>query len=110
MFTEEIQSLLKSPETIVQSPETIVQERLSFSQGQVDFLKNLKLSVGIHVGGLNVSAQQLLDLSSGQIFEFEMNQYTKLSLFIDGERMATAKFTTVGDKLGIKIVEVKNSL
>ena len=124
MFTEEIQSLLKSPETF--SPISTIQadentreapifrsyERLSekpslFSNEQVKLLSDLKFSIGVQIGGLNVSVHQLLDLSPNQFFEFEINPYTKLSLFIEGEKIATAKFISVNDKLGLEIVEIK---
>ena len=126
MFTEEIQSLLKSPETIlhnstIQGGESTEktfcageyangkQVKSLFSHEQVKLLSDLKFSIGVQIGGLNVSAHQLLDLSPNQFFEFEINPYTKLSLFIEGEKIATAKFISVNDKLGIEIMEVRNS-
>ena len=132
MFTEEIQSLLKSPENFspistIQGDESgkkaqfaptsghvssmsgrSEQSRQSFSHEQVKLLSDLKFSIGVQIGGLNVTAHQLLDLSPNQFFEFELNPYTKLSLFIEGEKIATAKFISVNDKLGLEIVEVKN--
>ena len=128
MFTEEIQSLLKSPEPVLRDHAVqghamqvgenaektacehpgVRQGKSSFSQEQVKLLRDLKFSIGVQIGGLNVSAHQLLDLSPNQFFEFEINPYTKLSLFIEGEKIATAKFISVNDKLGIEIVEVRN--
>ena len=122
MFTEEIQSLLKSPETFSPIPTIREDEGMeesfhananvggkrefsSFSHEQVKLLSDLKFSIGVQIGGLNVSAHQLLDLSPNQFFEFEINPYTKLSLFIEGEKIATAKFISVNDKLGLEIVE-----
>jgi len=126
MFTEEIQSLLKSPETIfcnhaIEGCESAGkalsayeysndrQAKSTFSHEQVKLLSDLKFSIGVQIGGLNVSAHQLLDLSPNQFFEFEINPHTKLSLFIEGEKIATAKFISVNDKLGIEIMEVRNS-
>ncbi|MDR2337656.1 MAG: FliM/FliN family flagellar motor C-terminal domain-containing protein [Deltaproteobacteria bacterium] len=110
MFTEEIQSLLKTPETSLDVQTIRVgagKEKTFFSGEQVRLLDDLKLTLGVQIGGLSVTAHQLLDLSPNQFFEFEINPHTSLSLFVEGEKIATAKFIAINDKLGIEIMEVK---
>ena len=115
MLTE-VQSLLNTAETSLKRHPIggYVSENLSSEKNsrsfltyeQTKLLNDLKLPINVQIGGLNLSAHQLLDLSLSQFFEFEIDPRTNLVLSIEGEEIAKAKFVVSDEKLGIEIIEV----
>jgi len=78
----------------------------NLSSQQAKLLSELRVGVGVEVGTLEISAEELIDLYSGQSFEFEFDPDAPVKLRVGEELVAEAKFVLDGDKLALEVSSV----
>lgn len=81
-----------------------MEELLSREQG--DLLRSIEVEVHVEVGSVLMSAEQLIDLLPGHLFEFRFEADTPVVLRVGEEIIGTARFVAIEGGLGLEILEV----
>ena len=96
-------------ETSVTNPllnKSYVEPQRLLSPEQVQLLNDLRLEATLEVGLVTMTAEELLDLTPGQLFEFQFDSEAPLFLTVAGERIASAKLVAEGEGLAIEITNI----
>lgn len=80
------------------------EEGIELSTGQLRLLSDIQLEVALEVGQIILSAEQLLDLHQGQVFEVELDEKLPVTLRIGGEMIAEARFVLSDEQLALEIL------
>ncbi len=78
----------------------------TLTANQAKFLSEIEVNLGVEIGELELSAEDLIDLYSGQIFEFSFEPTNIVRLRVGEEQVATAKFVRQGENLALEIISV----
>jgi len=76
------------------------------SERQSKLLADVSVQVGVEIGVISLSAEQLLDMLPGQVLQVNIPSDIHLRLRIGADYFATAKFVRNGDKLALEIIEI----
>lgn len=66
----------------------------------------LPVEVRVEIGSLALCINDLVDLSEGQIFEYEFDPEQKAKLIVGGETIAETLFVYEGEQLYLQVVSV----
>ncbi len=75
---------------------------------QVHALREMKLNVIVEMGTLQLSAEDLLDLVPGRVFEFEFDPARPVTLTVGTEAIGTAKLILHEGKLALEMLSVRS--
>lgn len=76
------------------------------AQGTVP-VSEIGIGIQVEIGSLELSVQDLIDLSSGQTFEYEFDPMRPVTLCVGEEKIAQARFVQEDDRLLLQIVDVQ---
>ena len=71
-----------------------------------DILKGLQVSLETHLGGAELSIQDLLGLKRGSVVKLDVRLNEPVELRLHGAVVARGEIVAVGDNFGIRILEV----
>lgn len=83
--------------------ETAPGEPPGLSLHQARFLAELQVEVGVEIGELRLSAEQLLDLQEGQVFELLCAADRPVVLRMGGETIAQGRLVLHEERLCVEI-------
>ena len=98
--------ILKRMATPVQKNQ---EEQVSLSLQQAKFLSEVQVPLGVEIGKLSITADKLIDLLPGQVFEFEFDALQPVALFLSGEKIGEARFVLEGEKLALEITTAQTA-
>lgn len=79
------------------------------SVGQARLLSEIQVAIGVELSELTLSAEALLDMLPGQVFEFEFDPLRTVSLKVGGEEIGKARFVVKGEQLALQIVSMSEN-
>ncbi len=71
-----------------------------------DVLKDVQVSLETHLGGAELTVQELLDLKSGSIVKLDQRLNELVELRLQGSVVARGEIVAVGDHFGVRILEI----
>lgn len=77
---------------------------VSLSLEQAKFLSEVPVTLGVEIGNLLLSAEQLIDLLPGQVFEFQFDPHLPVRLLLGEEHVGSARFVMHGEQLALEVV------
>jgi flagellar motor switch/type III secretory pathway protein FliN len=77
-----------------------------FNANQSKLLADLVIPVELHFGKLQLTAQELLELSDGQIFPIYLQEESNVSLLVAGEVFAEGKLIKDDSAIYVEITQV----
>ena len=97
---EEMQDLAQFQCEMSPTPEKIVQ----LSQHQLRLLSELQVEISVEIGTLELSLEEVIDITRGKIFAFRYDETRPLALKIGEECIAFAQFVKDGEQLALQII------
>ena len=79
---------------------------MKLSMQQAKLLSEVQFSVGVEIGELSMSAEELIDLLPGHVFEFAFDPLEPVVLSVGEEEVAKARFVTRDGSLALEIISV----
>jgi type III secretion system YscQ/HrcQ family protein len=86
--------------------ETPLSEKLEASEPMTKAFQDVSLQVHIELARLKMSLDQLMQLSPGNFLELPLHAPQTIVLTVNGQKVGTAELITLGDTLGLKILEI----
>jgi flagellar motor switch protein FliN/FliY len=74
--------------------------------GTIDAFLDVSLDVRVELGRTRISIEKAMKLQEGSVLELEKMAGDPLDLVVNGRIVARGEAVVVGDRLGIRIVEV----
>ena len=74
--------------------------------GTIDAFLDVSLDVRVELGRTRISIEKAIKLQEGSVLELEKMAGDPLDLVVNGRIVARGEAVVVGDRLGIRIVEV----
>lgn len=71
-----------------------------------DLLRSVKVTLEAHLGRAEMTVDELMALKSGSVVSLESGLADHLDLYLNGTLVARGVVVAVGDKFGVRIVEV----
>ena len=69
-------------------------------------LADIPLRLSVEVGSTSLKLAELLDLSEGSVVELDRQANELLDILVNGTLVAKGEVVTVGNRFGIRVVEV----
>ena len=109
--TEELEISSEEPDTLVDEHEDIVAEATPPPKdtpiGDAPFTpKDIPITVSAELGRLDMNAQTLMDLRTGNILDLNVLPENGIDLVIGGKRVGKAEVVRIGEKLGLRVLQV----
>ena len=73
---------------------------------KLSFLQNIEVQLAVEVGRTNMTIKDLLLLNEGSIVELDQMAGDPLNIIVNGANIAKGEIVMVGDKFGIRFVEI----
>lgn len=71
-----------------------------------DLLRDVKVQLEVHLGQTELSVGELTALDAGSIVTLERSLADFADLYLNGSPIARGQIVAVGDKFGVRIVEI----
>ncbi len=69
-------------------------------------LQDVQVRLSVEVGGTTLTIRDLLALSEGSVVELDRYASEMLDVLANGRLLAKGEVVTVGDRLGVRVLEV----
>lgn len=69
-------------------------------------IEDIPIDIRLELGDLSASLQDLLDLQAGQVLELGHTLNDQVRLVVDGRCIGQAEVVKIGDKFGIRIIDL----
>ncbi len=102
---EETAELLEDP-MAPKTPSTPPQQTKQVELRELDFLFDIPLQVSVEVGRTRILLKDLLQMGEGYVVELDKLADEPLDLYVNSRLIARGEAVRVGDKFGIKLIEV----
>tara|TARA_B100000886_G_C20423900_1_gene492944 strand:+ start:2674 stop:3090 length:417 start_codon:yes stop_codon:yes gene_type:complete len=76
---------------------------------KLNFLQNIEVQLAVEVGRTNMTIKDLLLLNEGSIVELDQMAGDPLNIIVNGANIAKGEIVMVGDKFGIRFVEISEA-
>lgn len=74
--------------------------------GNLALLQDLEVKLSVEVGSTTVTIRQLMALSEGSVIELDRYASEMLDLLANGRLLAKGEVVTVGDELGVRVLQI----
>lgn len=71
-----------------------------------ELLRGMRVTLEAHLGQASMTVDELMALKSGSVVTLENGLVDQLELYLNGTLVARGVVVAVGDKFGVRIVEV----
>ncbi|PIE59737.1 MAG: flagellar motor switch protein FliN [Desulfobulbus propionicus] len=88
------------------TPSTPPQQTKQVELRELDFLFDIPLQVSVEVGRTRILLKDLLQMGEGYVVELDKLADEPLDLYVNSRLIARGEAVRVGDKFGIKLIEV----
>ena len=97
----ETEETAQDPEQTGQEPEQVVEGNIN-----QDVIRAIPITLAVEVGTTTLKLKDLLRLSQGSVLELDRGVGELMDVKINDTVIAKGEIVTVGDKLGISVVEI----
>lgn len=103
--SEAVQDVVDAAEEVVQATEGGTAAE-PFPPGNLDFLLDVTLQVGVEVGRTRMTIQDLLQLGQGSVIELTKLAGEPLDIYINEKLIARGEAVIVNEKFGVRITDI----
>lgn len=93
-------------DTMETEPEGTLTHKLEASEPMTKALQDVPLQVHVELARLKMSLDQLMQLSPGNFLELPLHAPQTVLLTVGGQKVGLAELVTLGETLGLKILEI----
>ncbi len=68
--------------------------------------KDIPLDIVVEIGRVRMSIQKILELQPGNMLELDIHPERSVDLVVNGQKIATAELLSLGDNLGVRIIDI----
>lgn len=68
--------------------------------------KDIPMEIIVEVGRVRMSVQKILELQPGNMLELDIHPENSVDLVVNGQKIATAELLSLGDNLGVRIIDI----
>ena len=88
------------------SPASTKPPRAAALDANLALLQDLEVRLSVEVGNTTVTIRQLMALAQGSVIELDRYASEMLDVLANGRLLAKGEVVTVGDRLGVRVLEV----
>ncbi|MEC7560867.1 MAG: flagellar motor switch protein FliN [Pseudomonadota bacterium] len=89
-----------------QAVETDNNDALEAGSLDQDLIRSIPVTLTVELGSAKLKLKDLLRLAQGSVLELDTAAGEMLDLKVNGTTIATGEVVTVGDQLGLTVVEI----
>ena len=89
-----------------QAVETDNNDALEAGSLDQDLIRSIPVTLTVELGSANLKLKDLLRLAQGSVLELDTAAGEMLDLKVNGTTIAKGEVVTVGDQLGLTVVEI----
>ena len=89
-----------------QETEGVKEKNERSSLENLRVLENIDVKLTVEVGGAEIKLRDLLRINEGSVIELERLAGEPLDILANGTKIAKGEVVTVGDQLGLTVVEI----
>lgn len=103
---EEMEMKDKKIENETNGEEEFSVEKVSLGEEPLIEIKDAPVTLAIELAKISINTEKLMNIKAGNFLELPIPSFEKVSLTMNGKVIAKAELITIGEKPGIRILEI----